>query len=149
MTKQVYSMKQSKIRTAFPLVALATLVASLAGCGGGGDDAAGSVTAFSVQPTTNTITANTAVNGGPPAGLCSAAYAGEYFIYGGAAPYRIDNTAPGYMVTDKTSVDARGGSFKVTFTGGCITGGLIVIVDKLDNQVIVTLNNKPAGATTP
>ena len=67
-------------------------------------------------------------------------------MYGGAAPYRLDNTAPDAMVLDRTSVSDRGGSFKVNFTGVCIAPALIVIVDKLDKQVVITLNNKPGTA---
>ena len=141
MTEQVYSMKQMKMPAAIPLI---TLVASLAACGGGGDDA-GSPVAFSTVPTTLTVTAPTAANGGPAAGKCVAAFAGEIFVYGGAAPYRLDNTVPDAIVLNKTTVSDRGGSFTATFTGVCITPATIVVVDKLNNNVIVTFNNRPSA----
>ena len=135
-------MKQTKILAA---VSLAALVASMGGCGGGGDAEAGSPTVLSVVPSTLTATAATTANGGPPAGHCSAGYGGEFFVYGGSAPYRIDNTAPDAMVINKTTVDDRGGSFTVNFTGTCIAPAIITVVDKLNHNVQIILNNKPAG----
>ena len=121
-------------------------VAVLAGCGGGGDDEAGSLTAFSASPTTLTMTALAPTAGGPPAGQCVAGYGGEIFIYGGAAPYRLDNAFPDAVVLNKTEVSDRGGSFSVGFTGRCVSPALIVVVDKLDRQITVTLNNNPQAA---
>lgn len=121
-------------------------LAFLAGCGGGGDDEAGSPTAFSTVPSTLTVTALAPAAGGPPTGRCVSGYAGEVFVYGGIAPYRLDNTAPGALILNKTEVGDRGGSFIVTFTGQCIAPGLVVVVDKLDRQVSVSFNNNPAAA---
>ncbi|HZT56504.1 MAG TPA: hypothetical protein VFA35_09775 [Burkholderiaceae bacterium] len=138
-------MKHTRIYASIFMVAAAV---SLASCGGGGDAEAGSPTAFSVQPTTFTFTAFPPSLGGPPAGLCASTDAGEYFVYGGAAPYRLDNPNPDSVVLDRTTVSERGGSFKVRFVGpGCVSPALIIIVDKLDNQVVLTLNNKPSGGT--
>ena len=136
-------MKQTRICTSISVMALAVFLTS---CGGGGDAEAGSPTAFSVQPTTITATAPTQANGGPPAGNCSAGYAGEFFIYGGVAPYRLDNVAPDAVVLDRNTVSDRGGSFQASFTGTCVKTALIVIVDKLDKQIVLTLNNNPAGS---
>ena len=138
MTEQVSTMKQTKIYTNISLLALA---ASLASCGGGGDDEAGSRTVLSVQPTTTTVTSRSTT-------ACYSGYVGEFFVYGGAAPYRLDNTAPDAMTLDRTTVSDRGGSFKISFTGICIAPALIVIVDNLDKQVVITLNNK-VGTATP
>lgn len=121
-------------------VLVVALLGSLSGCGGGGDDEAGSPTAFSVQPTTATVTSTS-----PTA--CSAGYVGEFFVYGGVAPYRLNNTVPDAMVLDRTTVSDRGGSFQVSFTGICVSPALIVIVDKLDNQVVLTLNNNKGSGT--
>ncbi len=144
MTEQVSLMKQTKIYTSVSVLALAFALAS---CGGGGDDEAGSPTAFSVQPTTFTFTAFPPSLGGPTVGTCASADAGEYFVYGGAAPYRLDNPNPDTVMLDRTTVSSRGGSFKVKFIGpGCVSPALIIIVDKLDHQVVLTLNNKPSGA---
>src|SRR5215467_3216567 len=88
--------------------------AVLASCGGS-DDQSGSPTAFSVVP--NDIS----VEGAPPTvtgatGSCaSGATTTEVFVYGGVAPYRLDNTVPNYVSLNKTTVDDKGGSFLVTF----------------------------------
>jgi hypothetical protein len=136
VTEQVYPMKPSKIYAA---LFFSALIASLASCGGGGDAEAGSPTSLGVQPTTATVTGGSATS-------CYSGYVGEFFVYGGAAPYRLANTVPDAMVLDRSTVADRGGSFNVNFTGICISPALIVIVDKLDHQVVLTLNNKPPAA---
>ena len=138
-------MNKTNTRAALPMALMVALITTLSGCGGGGDAAAGSPTVLSVAPNTMTLTAATPANGGPPAGQCVAAPAGEFFIYGGTAPYRIDNTVPTAMVLNRTTVSDRGGSFTVTFTGVCISPATLVVVDQLDKQVTITLNNKPSA----
>lgn len=136
-------MKLKSLNATVPLMAL---IGALAACGGGGDDEAGSLTVFSAVPSTYTQTARTTENGGPAAGLCEASGAplGPFFIYGGAAPYRLDNTGDDRVRLSTTEVSDRGGSFTVEFTEVCFTGRAIVIVDKLDRQITLTLNNSPA-----
>jgi hypothetical protein len=121
-----------------------SLAAALAACGGGGDDEAGSLTTFSVQPATVTFTAPA----GTADGVCLPGGTQDVYVYGGAAPYRIDNTMPAYISVNKTEVGDRGGSFTLTVTGGCVTNGTIVVVDKLDRQVVFTVNNSPASTST-
>lgn len=128
-------MKLTTTKVAIPLMAL--VVAALAGCGGGGDAEAGAPTALGVQPSTITVT-----------GSCGPAYAGQVFVYGGAGPYRLDNTAPDLVSLDKANVDGPGGSFNVNYLGGCFSPVLVVVVDKLNRQVVLTLNNKPPATTT-
>ena len=120
--------------TSFCTAAVLASVALVAACGGGGDAEAGSVTNFSIVPSNISVTG--------PIGACSSTEQVEVFVYGGAAPYRIDNTLPLYVhiKNDQTEVSRRG-SFTVEFLGGCFSPGQIVIVDKLDRQVILTLNN--------
>ena len=123
------------------------VAALLSACGGGGDAEAGSLTAFSVVPSSLTITASKPTDGGPPLGQCANGAAGEVFVYGGAAPYRLDNTAPEIIQLDKSVVNDRGGSFTVRFINNtCASPVLVVVVDKNDRQVTLTLNNKPAAA---
>jgi hypothetical protein len=117
-----------------------TLVGLLAACGGGGDDEAGSPTAFSIQPTTVTFTAPASA----ASGVCFGGGSQDVYVYGGAAPYRVDNTSPDYVSVNKTKVDSRGGNFTVTTQAACLTNGIIVVVDSLDKQVIFTVNNQPA-----
>ena len=136
-------MKISELLTVFASIGM---LGALASCGGGGDAEAGSVTAFSVVPSTLTLTAPV----GTPSGVCvSNTVPGEefvVFVYGGAAPYRLDNTAPDVVALDRSVVSDRGGSFKVALKGTCASPVVVVVVDKLDHQVTLTLNNKPAAA---
>lgn len=116
----------------------------LAACGGGGDDAAGSPTSFLVQPST---TAFSPAASSVPANTCAAGGQQDVYVYGGTAPYRIDNTSPVYLAVDKTSVDSRGGHFTVTVvSAACFTAATIVVVDKLDHQVLFTVDNTPEGS---
>jgi hypothetical protein len=130
-----------KIAKLNPICSLFVTAVSLAACGGGGDDAAGSATAFTTVPTTTTFTAPI----GTAPGMCLAGGSTTVFVYGGAAPYQIDNTTAGAVAVDKSQVGDRGGSFTVTTTNSCITGGSIVVKDKLDNIVTFSVDNKPAS----
>lgn len=103
------------------------------GCGGGGSDQAGSVTALSVQP------ADISVTGSAPK-VCGAGSA-RVFVYGGTAPYRLDNPFPSHLSLDRARVDSRGDFFTVTFLGGCIDPGEIIVVDANDRQVILTVHS--------
>jgi hypothetical protein len=152
---QVFTMKLKSLTTAVPLL---TLISSLLACGGGGDQNAGASTALSTSPTEFTISS--------PSPSCSSGYAGEFFVYGGAAPYRLDNPGPNLIslykkiVDDKgqerliptTVVDAPGGSFHIVYLGGCFDPITLVVVDKLNKQTKITLKNvykKEDAATTP
>ena len=120
---------------------LLATVSLFSACGGGGDDAAGSPSAFSTVPTTTSFSAPA----GTIAGVCLGGGTSQVFVYGGAAPYRIDNTVPAYVVVDKTEVTERGGSFTVTAVGPCLTTGRIVVVDKLNNIVTFSVTNAPVS----
>ncbi|MES2099604.1 MAG: hypothetical protein V4569_07270 [Pseudomonadota bacterium] len=125
------------------------LLGALAGCGGGGDDEAGSLTAFSLSASTLTLS-----------GGCVGGYVADVYVYGGAAPYRLDNTFPDAIkvsnmpvpvdpaipafedVTTTTEVAHRGDRFSVWFKPGmCFSPGVVVVVDKNDRQVSLTLNH--------
>ena len=124
-------MNIARIRISLTL-AVSTLLLATA-CGGGSDDEAGSLTPLTVVPSDITV------SGAP--GFCpGSGQVGKVFVYGGTAPYRIDNTNPDFLVTDATVSD-RGGSFIVTSLGaGCLAKGPIVVRDKLERQVILTIN---------
>jgi len=127
-------------------VAVASLLGAvgvLVACGGGGDDDAGSVATFSIQPTTVTFTVPTDASG-----VCFGGASQDVFVYGGTAPYRVDNTVPDYVSVNTTQVDSRGGHFTVTTNGGCLKNGTIVVVDKLDHQVVFTVNNSASGSSS-
>jgi hypothetical protein len=124
-------MNIARIRNTLAL-ALSTLLLATA-CGGGDDDEAGSMTPLSVVPNDVTVTG--------PAGFCPGS--GQIMtarIYGGTAPYRLDNAFPQLVGLDKASVGDRGGSFIVTSLGaGCLDKGSIVIRDKNERQVVLTV----------
>ena len=125
-----------KLKSLTATVPLLTLISVLAACGGSSDDA-GSPTAFSVVPSTLTITSGSTTS-------CYAGYVAEVFIYGGAPPYRIDNSNLLLgVVVDKTTVDHRGGSFIVSYTGvACFDPATVSVVDSLDHQVTLELTSK-------
>lgn len=133
------------------LAAAASTVLVLAACGGGDDDEAGSPTALSVVPASIT---NSVPEGNPnniPVGECASdlgSNGSRVFVYGGVAPYRLDNTQPDYVVLDRTTVSNRGDYFTAWFTTGCIDPAIIVVVDALDRQVQLTMVNEPAPAAS-
>jgi hypothetical protein len=111
-------------------------LALLAACGGGDDDLAGGLTELSVQPTEIAVTAATGAT------TCAAGYVGKVYIFGGAPPYRLKNTFDTLVTLDKAQVDNEGGDFSVTFTGGCMDPGTVVVEDSLRRTVSVKLTNK-------
>jgi len=126
-----------KLKSLTAVVPLITLVGVLAACGGGSDDEAGSPTVFSVSPATLSVTSGVA-------GACYAGYVGEIFIYGGTAPYRIDNSNLLLGVTvSKTTVEHRGESFTVSYTGAaCFDPATVNVVDSLNHVVTLSLTSK-------
>lgn len=137
-------MKMIKNHAGSLAVAALAFVGVLAACGGGGDDEAGSLTSFNIQPATVTFTAPA----GTAAGLCVGGGSQDVFVYGGAAPYRIDNTLPDYVSVNKIEVGSPGENFTLTVLGGCVTNGLIVVRDKLGRQTTFTVNNAPTTAAS-
>ena len=126
-------------------VAVASLLGAagvLVACGGGGDDDAGSVTTFSIQPATVKFTVPTDASG-----VCFGGGTQDVYVYGGTAPYRIDNTVPDVVSVNTTQVDSRGGHFTVQVLGGCFEDGTIVVVDKLDKQVVFTVTNAASASS--
>lgn len=136
-------MKTIKKHAGSLTLASLTLVGVLAACGGGGDDA-GSLVAFNIQPATVSFSAPAST----PAGVCVGGGSQDVFVYGGAAPYKVDNTLPDYVSVNKTEVGSPGESFTLTVLGGCITNGTIVVRDKLGRQQIFTVNNAPGTAAS-
>lgn len=136
-------MKTIKNHAGSLTLAAVMLVGVLAACGGGGDDA-GSLTAFNIQPATVTFSAPA----GTAAGVCLGGGSQDVFVYGGAAPYKVDNTLPDYVSLNKTEVGSPGESFTLTVLGGCITNGTIVVRDKLGRQQVFTVNNAPTAAAS-
>jgi hypothetical protein len=129
-------MKRTNLAAAGLLTALA---AALTACGGSDD--AGSVTPFSLSnDSLNLKQADPTA----PANTCPSGYVGTVFVYGGAAPYQLDNTAPDAVVLNPTNEVAHpGDSFTVSATGFCGTF-TIVVNDKLGKQVKLKVTNSPA-----
>ncbi|MHA6879953.1 hypothetical protein [Ralstonia pseudosolanacearum] len=111
----------------------ATALTALAGCGGGGDLENG-VTALQASPATASFA-------GPNTSTCYTGSGGRYFIYGGKAPYIIQNALPAFMTVSTTKVNDVGGSFDVTLLGACMTNGTINITDAMGRLVTVTIND--------
>lgn len=128
---------------------LAVAGALTTACGGGDNESAGSVTAFSVSPSSITWT-------GSPGSCASFSPSGLLvYVYGGAAPYRLNNANPSGVelrsnldpdpnvlepITD--TVAAPGGSFEVIFTGVvCVKPGTVTVVDQTGKVVTLTLTS--------
>ena len=126
-------MKSLSSISAAALIATASL---LTGCGGGGDEA-GSPTAFSLSADTSTTVWKSVAGVG-----CGSTTVGPFYVYGGTAPYRLDNGAKADVVLDVNTVSKRGGSFFATFTGGCVDPAIVTIVDSLNHVITLKLINK-------
>jgi hypothetical protein len=119
-------MKIAQTRTAAALAMSALLLT--AACGGAGDDA-GSLTPFSVNPKEWKID------------TCTSGLTVTYFVYGGTAPYQIDNTYPPGVILNKTTLSSRGESFTATTTAACVNPANIIINDHVGHQITATLIN--------
>jgi len=129
----------SPLKTAMAVLCLA----ALASCGGGDDAEAGSPVALNLFPTEFGLLA-------PAGSTCGEApNAVKVFINGGAGPYTISNPYPDLIATSTNKVEDRGGSFTVSFLGGCTqeAGVGILVKDVLNNQVELTLKFTVADAT--
>jgi hypothetical protein len=123
--------------------ALLLACSALVSACGGGDAAEGGPTQLSVVPSELTVTwSNTG-------GACGNAFAGRVFVYGGAGPYRLDNTSPERVQLSKARVSKPGDSFDVTFLGGCVDPATIIVVDNTNRTIELTLRNVAESAAPP
>lgn len=118
-------------KSAFVLLSCFTL---LSGCGGGGDDNAGSLTTFSIVPSE--------IKWSGPPGACAANATSRVYVHGGAAPYRLQNTLPDGISVDKTEVDNRNDYFEVTVLGMCMDQVEVAVLDANDRRVVLTVTNE-------
>ena len=136
-------MKLNLVRRTACLLASAALLAS---CGGNPEEA-GAPAGMSITPSTITLNVGASLADPEGCGEPGATYfASEVFVYGGAAPYRLDNTQPGTIIlTDRnqnpiTEVGSPGGSFMVWAAGGgCLATGQVVVVDVTIKLVTLTV----------
>ena len=136
-------MKLNLVRRTACLLASAALLAS---CGGNPEEA-GAPAGLSITPSTITLNVGASLADPEGCGEPGAIYfASEVFVYGGAAPYRLDNTQPGTIIlTDRnqnpiTEVGSPGGSFMVWAAGGgCLATGQVVVVDVTNKLVTLTV----------
>ena len=130
-------MKAMKKYTRGLTLASLALLASLAGCGGGGDDDAGS-------GALKTSMGSIDLKGGSTT-TCFSGFAYRVFVYGGAAPYQVVTDVPDALVFNQnqtsTSVDSVGGYFDVSGNGVCFNKGSIVVTDKLNNRTTIAVTN--------
>jgi hypothetical protein len=139
---QVPRMKLNLVRRTACLLAIVPLLVSC----GGGENESGAPAGLSITPSTLTLNVGPNPNDPELCGDPTQIYFGaEVFVYGGAGPYRLDNTAPGSLIlTDRnqnpiTRVGSTGGSFQVWAAGGgCLDPGQVVVVDSTNR--LVTLN---------
>ena len=122
-------------------LALAATAALLAACGD--NDAAGSKDGFRIVPSEINYTGATGVC---PGNSTASATKDRVYIYGGAGPYRIDNTQPNTVAVSTASVSSPGGYFEVATVGGaCPFKAQIVVRDELGKTVTLTVTGDPGS----
>lgn len=132
-----------------------TLALMMSACGGGGDEE-GSLTEFSLSQTELTVAGGTAATGcrSDTLGTVTEGTATfRIFIYGGAAPYQVNNGNPSKIVINRLATTGEpgpsevggGGFFTVTFAGGCLSGPFISVEDKLGRVVFLEVTNEEAS----
>lgn len=117
-------------------LALAATVAVVAGCGD--NEAAGSKEGFRIIPSEISYTG---APGSCPGDGTAAPNKDRVYVYGGAGPYQISNTAPGTLSVSSTSVSGPGGYFEVAPRGtGCPFSVQVIVTDELGKTVTLTVN---------
>lgn len=132
-----------KLRASLAPILVALIASTLiAGCGGGNDQDAGSLTAFNISPATVSL-------GGEDANSCGAGFAARVYAFGGTGPYKVYNNNPAWVSVSKTLLDRPGDSFDVTAlsTTICLAPATITVVDALGRQATFTLTTT-RGTTT-
>jgi hypothetical protein len=85
---------------------------------------------------------------GPDNTRCATGLSSEIFIFGGAPPYTISNSAPAAFLTNTNTVNFSGGSFRVTTTGICASNVTFAVTDAAGRTSTVTLSNQ-LGSNAP
>lgn len=118
------------------------LVPFLASCGGG-DDEAGAPEEFHVSTDTSELSwggldSCTAWGNSPLEVSSSLVLVQKVNVYGGTAPYTIDNSMPQVLALSTTRVDHPGDSFDIyALPGACVDPAVITVKDALNHTVTV------------
>jgi hypothetical protein len=119
----------------------------VAGCGGGNSNEAGSSTAFNIAPTSLNLSGpdgDTCAGPDPTDPAAVPLFAGRIFVYGGAGPYRVQNSQPLLVGLSTTVVPRSGDSFDVFYlTRGCLDPVTVIVVDQIGRQQTLTLRSTP------
>ena len=115
------------------IAALAMSAVIVAGCGGGGDDEAGTGAL--------TLSMSAIDLKGGSATTCYSGFAYRVYVFGGVAPYRVMTDVPDALAFDKEQVADKNGSFDVSGNGVCFAKGTIIVIDKLEKRVLLPVTN--------
>ncbi|MEW6703540.1 MAG: hypothetical protein AB1430_01665 [Pseudomonadota bacterium] len=122
-------------RRASLFTVLGLLAVLTSSCGGGSDEEG--------APAPLRLSADEITFTGPNSTSCGTGTALVY-VYGGAAPYKIDNTWPTVMTVSKTQVNHPGESFELNVfnAGFCVAPATIVVTDARNRQVTLTVTTE-------
>lgn len=120
-------------RSALACVALLTLSATLASCGGGGNES-GPPDSIVVSPASVTVTGGV--------GACATGTGPKVYVYGGTPPYTLANSAPSAMTLDKAGLQNSGDGFTLTFNGGCFESLPVTVQDDQGRLATVVVSNE-------
>lgn len=113
-------------------IGVVAILGALVSCGGGGN-ATGGLTEFSVTPDTWKLTF------GKGNTVCAVDPSNLPFtvvtVIGGAPPYRIVNSSPQWLSVSTSVLDGKSPSFKVFAIGGCGDSMSVLILDSLSRSV--------------
>jgi predicted small lipoprotein YifL len=116
---------------------IAALCASLAGCGGGGNES-GPPDALLASPTAVTV------SGAPGSQTCYTGTGPTVFVYGGQPPYKLSNSAPPAMTLDKAVLNNSGDGVVITFINGvCLSTIPITVEDAMGRVLSIGVSNTP------
>ena len=138
------------MRTGVNIFVIASVLALLASCGGGGD-IAGDSSDFLVSPKEYGLKVSADENGG-----CSGVSTLQpvvFTIIGGQAPYRIVNSDPQALNIDKSEATGKDPKFQVSYrdTSYCVNPAVITVLDYHSQVATVEIKVEVAKeeSTTP
>jgi hypothetical protein len=121
------------IRRAHPATMSVLVAASLAGCGGGGNE---------LGPSDHIQLSQDALTAQGSATACATGKAPTIFVYGGQPPYTVRNSFPDGMSIDKSSVGEAGEGFTITFKGICMQDIAVPVEDDMGRIATLLVSNE-------